>query len=77
MAHNLEHNITPTTVKKALRNTFADAQKSSVTFKGAQDIEKLKMEMRRLAQRQQFEKAAEIRDMINKLQEAGVRSKEY
>ena len=48
MAHNELHGIIPTTVKKALRNTFADSHQAAEwagETADAKDIEKLKMDM--------------------------------
>ncbi|USO02038.1 MAG: excinuclease ABC subunit UvrB [Alphaproteobacteria bacterium] len=72
MAYNEEHGITPTTVQKALRETFADAYQAPEKAIGKKDkpvdIDKLHREMMREAKRQNFEKAAQLRDQIRKLE---------
>jgi len=71
IAYNKEHGITPTTIKKEIRETFADAYQAPDKLKTKKDkpvdIDKLHREMMREAKRQNFEKAAEIRDQIRKL----------
>lgn len=78
--YNKEHNITPTTIKKGIRDTIeativAD-EKVIYGVKETDNIEeikeniiKLQEEMMESAQNLQFERAAELRDKIKKLEE--------
>lgn len=75
IAYNEKHGIIPTTIKKALRTTFDDAIEAPTSalsskndMEKAKDIERLKLEMVNAAKRQNFERAAEIRDLIQKMQ---------
>ena len=78
--YNKEHNITPTTIKKGIRDTIeativAD-EKVIYGVKETDNIEeikeniiKLQEEMMESAQNLQFERAAELRDKIKQLEE--------
>jgi excinuclease ABC subunit B len=83
-AYNQVHQITPQTVKKAVRNilasiyeadyftipTVSDAQEEYVSLKEIPTmIQKLKKEMKEAASRLEFERAAELRDKIHHLEE--------
>ena len=72
--YNAEHNITPTKIKKAIRETIkatyqvSDNQEKLNIKKGetVEDaVNRLTEEMLKYAQNLEFEKAAEIRDQIN------------
>ena len=74
--YNAEHNITPTTIKKAIRETIkatyqvSDNQEELNIKKGetVEDaVNRLTEEMLKYAQNLEFEKAAEIRDRIKQL----------
>jgi excinuclease ABC subunit B len=82
--YNREHQITPQTVKKSVRNILASIYEADyLTIPVVTDIEegyvplkeipamiqKLKKEMREAASRLEFERAAEIRDKIHRLEE--------
>jgi len=82
--YNRKHRITPQTVKKSVRNILAsiyeadyltipavaDVEEGYVPFKEIPAmIQKLKKEMKGAASRLEFEKAAEIRDKIHRLEE--------
>lgn len=83
-AYNQVHQITPQTVKKAVRNilasiyeadyftipTVADVEEGYVPLKEIPKmIQKLKKEMKEAASRLEFEQAAELRDKIQRLEE--------
>jgi excinuclease ABC subunit B len=83
-AYNEAHQITPQTVKKAVRNilasiyeadyctipTVADVEEGYVPVKEIPTmIQKLKKEMKEAASRLEFERAAELRDKIQRLEE--------
>jgi len=83
-AYNQVHQITPQTVKKSVRNilasiyeadyltipTASDIQEEYATLKEIPAIiQKLKKEMKEAASRLEFERAAEIRDKIQRLEE--------
>jgi excinuclease ABC subunit B len=84
-AHNKQHNITPTTIQKAIhdlagsaQDDFYDPSKVKAPKKGKKDIPaseipaligKLKQEMFDLAEQMEFEKAATIRDRIKDLEQ--------
>ena len=83
-AYNQVHQITPQTVKKAVRNilasiyeadyftipTVADVEEGYVPVKEIPTmIQKLKKEMKEAASRLEFERAAELRDKIHRLEE--------
>ena len=74
--YNAEHNITPTTIKKAIRETIKATYQVSdnqeeLNIKKGETIEdavnRLTEEMLKYAQNLEFEKAAEIRDQIKQL----------
>jgi excinuclease ABC subunit B len=82
--YNRKHQITPQTVKKSVRNILAsiyeadyltipvvaDVEEGYVPLKEIPTmIQKLKKEMKETAARLEFERAAEIRDKINRLEE--------
>lgn len=83
MAYNREHNITPKTVTKAVFNEVADKQEKTdkkrrfvYTSDGVMDadalrkeIKKLTKQMRDAAENLEFERAAEIRDAIHKMED--------
>jgi excinuclease ABC subunit B len=81
---NKVHHITPQTVKKAVRNILAsiyeadyltipavaDAEEGYVSLKEIPAmIQRLKKEMKESASRLEFERAAEVRDKIQRLEE--------
>jgi excinuclease ABC subunit B len=83
-AYNEAHRITPQTIKKAVRNILTSIYEADYfTIPSAADIEegyvpmkeipmmiqKLKKEMKEVASRLEFERAAEIRDKIHRLEE--------
>jgi excinuclease ABC subunit B len=82
--YNRVHGITPQTVKKSVRNilasiyesdyftvpTLADIKEEYVPVKEIPEIiEKLKKQMKEAASRLEFERAAELRDKIQRLEE--------
>jgi excinuclease ABC subunit B len=82
--YNRVHEITPQTVKKAVRNILAsiyeadyftvpavsDMKEEYLSFKDIPAIvQKLKKEMKEAASRLEFERAAELRDRIHRLEE--------
>ena len=86
--YNEVHHITPQTVKKSIRNilasiyeadyftipTVADVKEEYLPTKDIPAIvEKLKKEMKEAAGRLEFERAAEIRDRIHRLEETALR----
>jgi excinuclease ABC subunit B len=83
-AYNQEHRITPQTVKKSVRNIMASIYEADyLTIPAVSDvkepyvpikeipamIQKLKKEMKEAASHLEFERAAEIRDKIVRLEE--------
>jgi len=83
-AYNQVHQITPQTVKKSVRNilasiyeadyftipTVADVEEGYVPLKEIPaTIQKMKKEMKEAASRLEFERAAELRDKIQRLEE--------
>ena len=80
MLYNEEHNITPTTIKKKVRDTIeATVVADEETIYGIKEtnnideikenIAALQAEMMEAAQNLQFERAAELRDKIKQLEE--------
>ena len=80
MLYNEEHNITPTTIKKKVRDsieaTVAADEETIYGIKETDNIEEIKKnikmlqaEMMEAAQNLQFERAAELRDKIKQLEE--------
>ena len=82
--YNRVHGITPQTVKKSVRNILAsiyeadyftvpavsDMKEEYLPFKDIPAIvQKLKKEMKEAASRLEFERAAELRDRIHRLEE--------
>ena len=78
IAYNQKHNIKPATVKKAIRNKLADQLKARRTareaiqapeqeFDRTELITELERQMLIAAEALEFEKAARLRDKINKL----------
>ena len=83
-AYNQAHQITPQTIKKAVRNILASIYEADYfTIPAVSDVEgeyvpvkeipvmiqKLKKEMKEAASRLEFERAAELRDKIQRLEE--------
>ena len=74
--YNKEHNITPTTIKKAVRETIKATYQidnnEEELIKKDEDIKdtinRLTDEMLKYAQNLEFEKAAELRDKIKELE---------
>ncbi len=76
--YNIEHHITPTTVKKAVLDMYADLKAADVKEKNVgalkdpivieKQIARLRKEMAAAAKKMEFESAAEIRDEIHRLQ---------
>ena len=80
MLYNEEHNITPTTIKKKVRDaieaTVVADEETIYGIKETDNIEEIKeniaalqVEMMEAAQNLQFERAAELRDKIKQLEE--------
>ena len=75
MQYNLEHNITPKTIKKDVRDVLEISSKNSDASENRQLsriekeqlIKQLSAEMRRAAQLLEFEQAAFLRDKIARL----------
>jgi excinuclease ABC subunit B len=89
MEYNKRHGITPQTVQKAVRDvieavkaaeekseylTMVEKAQSMSPKERRQLIAKLEQEMRQAAKDLQFERAAELRDLIIELSEQGVKS---
>jgi len=68
--YNKEHNITPTQIKKEIRKWAFSAKERTTKseFGEVKDIELLTKEMKKAAQNLNFERAAELRDMIKELE---------
>jgi len=86
--YNKVHHITPQTVKKSIRNVLSPVYETDYftvplaadvkeAYLSAKDIpvviQKLKTEMKEAAQRLEFERAAELRDKIQRLEETELR----
>jgi len=86
--YNQDHHITPRTIKKAVRNILASIYESDYfTIPSVSDVEgeyvpakeipvvvqKLKKEMKEAASRLEFERAAELRDKIHRLEQMELR----
>lgn len=80
MLYNEEHNITPTTIKKKVRDAIEDTvvadEETIYGIKETNNIDEIKeniaalqAEMMEAAQNLQFERAAELRDKIKQLEE--------
>ena len=81
MAHNREHGITPTTVKKAISSSIREgAIAREVTLKAvgvtdtrkpvtAEYLAEMEAEMLQAAEQMEFERAAKIRDQIKRLRD--------
>ena len=82
--YNIKNQITPQTVKKSVRNILASIYEADyLTIPAVADVEegyvpikeipamiqKLKKEMKEAASRLEFERAAELRDKIQRLEE--------
>jgi excinuclease ABC subunit B len=78
LAYNQEHGITPRTVVSAIKNSIEDevaahqlaqevAGQSAKDYVTAEYLEELQAEMLAAAQALDFERAAELRDQIQKL----------
>lgn len=88
-AYNKEHNITPTTIKKEIRNVLEISQVVDEVkeFESMEDavqynkenleklIKKLEMDMYKASRELEFEKAAYIRDEIGKLKKEIIRNR--
>ena len=68
--YNKEHNITPTAIVKDIRSWgFASKQEiAAAEFGAVQDIKLLEKEMKQAAQNLDFERAAQIRDLIKSIE---------
>ncbi len=86
MAYNEQHGITPTTIKKDVRDViratvaaeeqeeYGDNKKSLANLSGKEKtkaIEQMEKEMKEAAKGLDFEKAAELRDIILELKVGG------
>ena len=86
--YNKVHHITPQTVKKSIRNILSSVYETDYftvplaadvkeAYVSARDIpaviQRLKTEMKEAAQRLEFERAAELRDKIQRLEETELR----
>ena len=85
LAYNVEHGITPQTVKTAIRNSIEDEISAHQTaqeaagikaeeYVTAEYLEELQVEMLKAAQELNFERAAELRDKIASLKGEAVAS---
>ncbi|MCJ7782327.1 MAG: excinuclease ABC subunit UvrB, partial [Desulfobacterales bacterium] len=87
-AYNQEHGLTPQTVKKSVRNIMASIYEADyLTIPAVSDVEeayvpikeipmmiqKLKKEMKEAASHLEFERAAEIRDKVHRLEEVDLK----
>jgi excinuclease ABC subunit B len=79
-AYNAEHDITPQTIKKAIRNTLAEQlrarqtarhaiQASEEEFDRTEKIAEIEQEMLAAAEALEFEKAARLRDRVAELKD--------
>jgi excinuclease ABC subunit B len=85
LAYNREHGITPTTVVSAIKNSIEDevaahqlaqevAGQTATDYVTAEYLEELQAEMLAAAQALDFERAAELRDQLQKLKGEAVAS---
>ena len=74
--YNEKHHITPQPIVKDIRTWgFADAKEiAAAEFGPIQDVKLLEKEMKEAAKNLDFERAAQIRDLINKLKHATLSS---
>ena len=74
--YNQEHNITPTAIVKDIRAWgFADKQEiAAAEFGAVQDVKLLEKEMKQAASNLDFERAAQIRDLIKSIKDGTVSS---
>ena len=73
IAHNKKHNITPQTIKKKIENSLEKDSRANKYNKNNKkynktDIRKLRKEMQEATEQLEFERAAELRDIIYKLE---------
>ena len=78
--YNVRHNLTPTSIKKEITNilgsiyeadywTVPVVREEAVEYGGEAEIEELREEMKKAAEKLEFEKAAGIRDRIKAIRE--------
>jgi excinuclease ABC subunit B len=73
-AYNTEHGITPQAISKEIRFwAFGSKEEIAATeFGPIQDIKLLEKEMKQAAQNLDFERASQIRDLLNSLKDGTV-----